>query len=154
MKRFLLFAATNIAVLVVISVVAKLLGLDTYLAARGGSLAGLLLISAVFGFGGAFISLALSKTMARIAMGAKVIEQPRNDSEAWPLNTVRAYAERMEIGMPEVGIFDSQMMNAFATGATRDHALAAVSIFERVERTYKLGEHRAEPALAESGFKL
>ena len=127
MKRVLLFAATNVAVLVVLSVVAKLLGLDAYLAARGGSLTGLLWLSAIFGFGGAFISLALSKTMAKFAMGVRVIDRPRDAAEAWLVDTVREQARRLDVGMPDVGVFDSPAMNAFATGASRDHALVAVS---------------------------
>ncbi|MEO8467213.1 MAG: protease HtpX [Gammaproteobacteria bacterium] len=127
MKRILLFAATNIAVLVVISVVVKLLGLDAYLDARGGSLAGLLLFSAIFGFGGAFISLALSKSMAKLGMGVRVIAQPRTEDESWLVATVSAHAERLGLGMPEVGVFDSPTMNAFATGASRNRALVAVS---------------------------
>ena len=127
MKRILLFAATNLAVLVVISVVAKVLGLDAYLAARGGSLEGLLLLSVAFGMGGALISLALSKVIARFAMGVHVIAQPRNESERRLIDVVRAHATRLEIGMPEVGVFDSPTMNAFATGANRNRALVAVS---------------------------
>lgn len=127
MKRILLFALTNIAVLIVISVIVKLFGLDAYLAARGQNLTGLLVLSAAFGFGGAFISLALSKTMAKFGMGVKVIDTPRNDIERWLLDAVGAHAQRLGVGMPEVGIFDSQMMNAFATGASRNRALVAVS---------------------------
>ena len=126
-KRILLFAATNIAILVVLSIVATIFGLDTYLAARGQSLTGLLWLSAIFGFGGAFISLALSKPMAKFAMRVQVIEQPRDATEAWLIEAVRAHATRLDIGMPEVGVFGSSTMNAFATGARRDHALVAVS---------------------------
>jgi heat shock protein HtpX len=127
MKRILLFAAANIAVLIVISVIVKILGLDEVLEARGGSLGGLLLFSAIFGFGGAFISLALSKTMARLGMGVQVIDEPRDETEIWLFNTVRGYAQRLGLGMPEVGVFDSPDMNAFATGASRNQALVAVS---------------------------
>lgn len=127
MKRIVLFAATNIAVLVVLSVVARLSGLDAYLAARGGSLTALLWLSAIFGFGGAFISLALSKTMAKLAMRVQVIDEPRDGAEVWLIDTVRAQASRLGIGMPEVGVFESEVMNAFATGASRDRALVAVS---------------------------
>lgn len=127
MKRILLFAVTNIAVLLVLTVIAKLFGLDVYLAERGGSLSGLLWLSAIFGFGGAFISLALSKPMAKMAMGVTVIDEPRSPAEAWLVETVRAYAQRTGIGMPEVGVFDSSAPNAFATGANRDRALVAVS---------------------------
>ncbi|HKS56504.1 MAG TPA: protease HtpX [Steroidobacteraceae bacterium] len=127
MKRILLFAATNVAILIVLSVTAKLFGLDVYLAERGGSLSGLLGLSAIFGFGGAFISLALSKSMAKMAMGVKVIHEPRDAAEAWLVATVRAHAQRIGVGMPEVGVFDSSTANAFATGARRDRALVTVS---------------------------
>ena len=151
MKRILLFAAMNIAVLLVITIVVKLLGLDAYLAARDGSLTGLLMISAVFGFGGAFISLALSKIMAKHLMGVRVIEQPRSETESWLLNTVSAYAERMGIGMPEVGVFDSPTMNAFATGASRNRALVVVSTgllqgMERNEADAVLGHEMSHVA--------
>lgn len=127
MKRVLLFLATNLAIIVVLSVVARLLGLDAYLAAQGGSLQGLLVFAAFFGFAGSLISLAMSKWMAKRAMGVRVIEQPTNATEQWLLNTVRAQAQAAGIGMPEVGIFDSPEPNAFATGARRDNALVAVS---------------------------
>lgn len=127
MKRILLFAAVNIAVLVVITAVVEVLGLDRYLTAYGMSLGGLLLLSAVFGFGGAFISLALSKWMAKFSMGVQVIDQPRTHTERWLLQVVGAHAARLGLAMPEVGIFNSRTMNAFATGARRDRALVAVS---------------------------
>lgn len=151
MKRILLFAAANIAVLLVISIIVKLLGLDELLADRGGSLAGLLLISALFGFGGAFISLALSKTMAKLAMGVQVIEQPRNEAEQWLLDLVSAYARRLGLAMPEVGVFDSPDMNAFATGPSRNQALVAVSTgllrgMERDEAEAVLGHEMSHVA--------
>jgi len=127
MKRVLLFLATNLAVVVVLSIVAQVLGLDRYLAARGGSLGGLLAFAALFGFGGAFISLAISKWMAKRAMGVRVIEQPQTATEQWLVSTVRRQAQAAGIGMPEVGIFDSPEPNAFATGPRRDSALVAVS---------------------------
>ena len=127
MKRILLFLATNLAVVIVLSVAARLLGIDQYLAAQGGNLGGLLVFAALFGFGGALISLAMSKWIAKRSMGVRVIEQPANSSEQWLVNTVRAQAEQAGIGMPEVGIFDSPQPNAFATGARRDAALVAVS---------------------------
>lgn len=127
MKRILLFLATNLAILVVLSIVVQVLGLDRYLYAQGGSLGGLLAFAAVFGFGGAFISLAISKWMAKRAMGVQVIEQPRNSSEQWLVDTVRRLAQSAGIGMPEVGLFDSPEPNAFATGASRNKALVAVS---------------------------
>jgi heat shock protein HtpX len=127
MKRIALFLATNLAILVVLSIVANVLGLDRYLAVRGGSLEGLLAFAAVFGFGGAFISLAISKWMAKRAMGVRVIDQPRSASESWLVETVRRQAQTAGIGMPEVGIFDSPEPNAFATGASRNKSLVAVS---------------------------
>jgi heat shock protein HtpX len=127
MKRILLFLATNLAVLLVLSVAARALGLDRYLQSQGGDLGGLLVFAALFGFGGAFISLAMSKWLAKRSMGVRVITQPANPTEQWLLATVRAHAEQAGIQMPEVGIFDSPQPNAFATGARRDHALVAVS---------------------------
>ena len=127
MKRVLLFLATNLAIIVVLSVVARLLGIDVWLARQGGSLNGLLVFAALFGFGGAFMSLALSKWMAKRAMGVRVIERPSNPTEQWLVNTVRVQAQAVGIGMPEVGIFDSPEPNAFATGANRNNALVAVS---------------------------
>jgi len=127
MKRILLFLVTNLAVIVVLSIVMRVLGIDQYIAAQGGSLYGLLVFAAVFGFGGAFISLAMSKWSAKRMMGVKLIDQPRNDTERWLLETVRAQAKEVGIGMPEVGIFDSPEPNAFATGANKHKALVAVS---------------------------
>ena len=127
MKRVVLFLATNVAVLLVLSVVMRVLGIDQMLAQNGQNPMGLLLMAAVFGFGGAFISLAMSKWMAKRSMGVHVIEQPGNAREAWLLDTVRRQAAAAGITMPEVGIFDSPEMNAFATGARRNAALVAVS---------------------------
>lgn len=127
MKRIILFLATNLAIVVVLSVVARLVGLDAYLNARGGDLNGLLVFAALFGFGGSLISLALSKWMAKNAMGVQVITQPRNATESWLLNAVATHARNAGIGMPEVGIFESPDPNAFATGASRNNALVAVS---------------------------
>jgi heat shock protein HtpX len=127
MKRILLFLATNLAIMVVLSLVVQVLGLDRYLHAQGGSLGGLLAFAAVFGFGGSFISLAISKWMAKRTMGVQVIEQPRNSSEQWLMDTVRRQAQAAGIGMPEVGVFESPEPNAFATGASRNKALVAVS---------------------------
>jgi len=127
MKRILLFVATNLAVLVVLSIVAQLLGIDRYLAAHGQNMGGLLIVAAFFGFGGALISLGLSKWMAKRAMGVQVITSPKSADEEWLVRTVKAQAEQAGIGMPEVGVFDSPQPNAFATGARRDHALVAVS---------------------------
>jgi heat shock protein HtpX len=127
MKRIFLFIVTNLAILVVLSIVARVLGVDQYLYARGGSLNGLLVVAAVFGFGGSLISLAISKWMAKNAMGVQVITQPRNATESWLINAVAAHARNAGIGMPEVGVFESPDPNAFATGASRNNALVAVS---------------------------
>jgi heat shock protein HtpX len=127
MKRVVLFLLTNLAVMAVLSVVANLLGLDKYLAQHGQNMSGLLIMAAFFGFGGAFISLAMSKWMAKRSMGVKVITAPANPTEEWLLRTVRTQAEQVGITMPEVGIFNSPQPNAFATGARRNAALVAVS---------------------------
>jgi heat shock protein HtpX len=128
MKRIFLFLVTNLAVVFVLSIVLNLLGVDRLETASGGlDINNLLIFSAVFGFGGALISLALSKWSAKRAMGVQVIDQPRSPREIWLVNTVQRCAEQAGIGMPEVGIFDSPEMNAFATGARRDAALVAVS---------------------------
>jgi heat shock protein HtpX len=136
MKRIFLLIATNIAVMVVLTIVARLLGLDQYIAASGGSWSGLLVFAALFGFGGAFISLLMSKWSAKRMMGVRVIEQPANPTEQWLVHTVRAQAEQVGIGMPEVGIFDSPEPNAFATGANKNKALVAVStgLLQRMNR--------------------
>jgi heat shock protein HtpX len=130
MKRIFLLIVTNIAVMVLLTLVVRALGLDRYLGTEGynvGGLSGLLAFAAVFGFGGAFISLALSKWTAKRLMGVQVIDQPRSAAESWLFNTVKQHADRAGISMPEVGIFDSPEMNAFATGARRNNALVAVS---------------------------
>jgi len=127
MKRIVLLVATNLAILLMLTIVARVLGLDGWLAAKGSSFAGLLAFAAVFGFGGSFISLLISKWIAKRSMGVRVIEQPVQPDEAWLVQTVRAQSQAAGIGMPEVGIFDSAAPNAFATGARRDNALVAVS---------------------------
>jgi heat shock protein HtpX len=129
MMRILLFLATNAAVLVLISIVFQVFGIEGILAENGVdlNLQALLVMSAVIGFGGSFISLALSKFMAKRAMGVQVIEQAGNQTERWLLETVRRQAEMARIGMPEVGIFRSDAPNAFATGMRRNSALVAVS---------------------------
>ncbi len=128
MKRILLFLATNLAVLLVLSVSFRLLGLDGLLKANGGlDMNAVLVLAAVIGMGGSFISLAISKWSAKTMTGAQVIEQPRNASEAWLLDTIRHHAQRAGIGMPEVAVYESPDMNAFATGMSRDHAMVAVS---------------------------
>ena len=127
MKRVLLLIATNIAIMLVLSIVVSVFGLDRYLTQNGLNLGALLVFSAVLGFGGSFISLLLSKWMAKTAMGVQVIDQARNADEQWLVETVRRQAQSAGIGMPEVGVFDSPDMNAFATGPRRNSALVAVS---------------------------
>ena len=127
--RILLFLATNAAILVVISVVFQIFGIEGILQENGVDLdlKALLILSAVIGFGGSFISLALSKWMAKRAMGVQIIEQPANQSEQWLMETVRRQSQEAGIGMPEVGIFNAPEPNAFATGANKNNALVAVS---------------------------
>jgi heat shock protein HtpX len=129
MKRIALFLATNIAVLVVLAIVMQLLGIQSILDETGTNLdlRALLIFSAVIGFAGAFISLAISKWSAKRMTGARVIETPRNATESWLLNTVKRQAQQAGIGCPEVAIYDSQDVNAFATGMRRNSALVAVS---------------------------
>jgi heat shock protein HtpX len=127
MKRIALLIATNIGVLLVLSAVIHLFGLDQALSRQGFNVPSLLTVAAVVGFGGAFISLAISKWMAKMSMGVKVIQQPSNEAEHWLVEVVRRQAQAKGVGMPEVGIFDSPEPNAFATGARRDASLVAVS---------------------------
>ena len=129
MKRILLFLATNLAIIVLLGIVLRLLGIESILdeSGTGLNLGALLIFAAVFGFAGSFISLAISKWSAKRMMGVRVIAQPSNAAEGWLLNTVRNQAQQAGIGMPEVGVFDSPDPNAFATGARRDAALVAVS---------------------------
>jgi len=137
MKRILLFIVTNLAVLLVLTVVARLLGVDTYLAAHGQSLQGLLVWAALFGFGGAFVSLAMSKMQAKMFMGVRVIAPQSGDpTEQWLLSVVEHHARNVGVGMPEVGIFNSPEPNAFATGMSRNSALVAVSsgLLQRMSR--------------------
>lgn len=124
-KRIALFLATNLAVLVLLGAV--MFVLENVFHVRLGNNAGLLLMAAIFGFGGAFISLAISKWMAKRATGAQVIVEPRNDSERWLLATVTRLAQTAGIGKPEVAIYDAPEINAFATGMNRNNALVAVS---------------------------
>jgi heat shock protein HtpX len=126
MKRIVLFVLTNLAVVVVLGIVSRLLGLDRFLAANGLNLGALLVFAAVMGFGGSIISLLLSKTIAKWSSGVQVIEQPRNADEAWIVETVRRFANQAGIGMPEVGVFEGEP-NAFATGAFKNSALVAIS---------------------------
>jgi heat shock protein HtpX len=127
MKRIVLFIATNLAVVLVLSIVLRLLGLDAVMSSQAGiSYGGLLAFSAVVGFTGSIISLLMSKPMAKWSTGAHVIGQPASDAEAWLVETVRKLATRAGIGMPEVAIYEGAP-NAFATGAFRNSALVAVS---------------------------
>ncbi len=128
MKRVFLLIATNFAILAVLSVTMQLLGIDSALENETGlNLQGLLVFAALFGFGGAFISLLISKWMAKRSTGAKVIEVPSNTTERWLVDTVKRQADRAGIGMPEVAIYDAPDVNAFATGWNRNNALVAVS---------------------------
>jgi heat shock protein HtpX len=128
-RRIGLFLLTNLAVLVLVGIGARVLGLDLYLARSGSSLdlRALLVFSALFGFLGSFVSLALSKVIARWSTRARVLREPRTQQEAWLLATVARQAAQVGIGVPEVAVYPSPDLNAFATGARRDHALVAVS---------------------------
>jgi heat shock protein HtpX len=135
-KRIILFLATNMAILAVLSVSMRLLGIDQYMAATGQDPGALLVFAAILGFGGSLISLAMSKFMAKRSMGARVITQPRDARKPGWYATVRQQAQKAGIGMPEVAIFDSPgQPNAFATGARRDSAAGG-------------GQHRASAAHA------
>ena len=129
MKRILLFVGTNLAILVVAGTVLSLLGVDGVLAANGVdlNLGALMVISLVYGMAISFVSLALSKFVAKRMMGAQVIESPRGDAESWLVQRVGQHAQAAGIGMPEVAVYDSPEPNAFATGARRNNALVAVS---------------------------
>src|SRR5512135_878225 len=127
MKRIFLFLATNLAIVLVLSVTMRLLGVEPYLNAQGLNLSALLAFAAIMGFGGAFISLAISKWMAKMSTGARVIDQPRTADEQWLVNTVARQAQAAGIKMPEVAIYDSPEVNAFATGMTKNSSLVAVS---------------------------
>ena len=126
MKRIILFVLTNLAVVLVLGVVASLLGVNHYLTANGLNLGALLGFALIMGFGGAFISLLISKPLAKWSSGVQVIEQPSNADQKWLMDTVRKLADKAAIGMPEVGIFEGDP-NAFATGAFKNSALVAVS---------------------------
>jgi heat shock protein HtpX len=126
MKRIVLFLATNIAIVVVLGIVASLLGVNRYLTANGLNLGALLGFAFIMGFGGAFISLLLSKPIAKWSSGVQVIDGTGSADEAWIVETVRRFADKAGIGMPEVGIFQGEP-NAFATGAFKNNALVAVS---------------------------
>lgn len=149
MKRILLFVATNIAVLVLLSIVLRLLGVDSMLDEQGVAIDynSLLILSAVIGFGGSLISLAMSKWIAKRTTGARVISQPSSEVESWLLSRVQQHAQRAGIQMPEVAIYDSPQPNAFATGARRNAALVAVS-------TGLLGSMRREEVDAVLGHEV
>ncbi|WP_416694505.1 protease HtpX [Candidatus Pseudothioglobus sp. Uisw_050_01] len=129
MQRIFLFLLTNIAIMVILSVTLRVLGVESLLAQNGSdlNLNALVIFSGIFGFGGAFISLAISKWMAKRMTGAIVIDSPSNNLEKWLLDTVKKQSKTVGIKMPEVAIFPSPQMNAFATGASKNKALVAVS---------------------------
>ena len=129
MQRIFLFLLTNIAIMVILSVTLRVLGVESLLAQNGSdlNLNALVIFSGIFGFGGAFISLAISKWMAKRMTGAIVIDSPSNNVEKWLLDTVKKQSKIVGIKMPEVAIFPSPQMNAFATGASKNKALVAVS---------------------------
>jgi len=135
MKRIVLFLLTNIAVMLVLSISARILGVDRYLTANGLNMGALLGFAALIGFGGSFISLAMSKTMAKWSTGARVIERPGNLEQAWLVETVRRLAATAGLPMPEVAIYDGAP-NAFATGPSRSNSLVAVStgLMQRMNR--------------------
>src|SRR3989338_425782 len=126
MKRITLLIVTNLAVVLLLSVIASLLGVDRMLGQEGISFGGLLIFAALFGFGGAFISLLISKPMAKWSTGAKVIDGTEGTTQYWLVDTVRHLSQKAGIGMPEVAMYEGEP-NAFATGAFRDSALVAVS---------------------------
>ncbi|MCK6405664.1 MAG: protease HtpX [Rhodocyclaceae bacterium] len=126
MKRVILFLATNLAVMLVLGITASLLGVNKFLTANGLNLGALLVFAALMGFGGAFISLFMSKAMAKWSTGAHVITSPSNSTEFWLVQTVERLAQRAGIAMPEVAIYEGEP-NAFATGATKNSSLVAVS---------------------------
>jgi heat shock protein HtpX len=137
LKRVVLLIVTNLAVVFLLNIVVQVLLASGVISPKAiGNYGGLLVMAAIFGFGGSFISLLISKWMAKMTTGAKVIEAPRNSTEAWLLETVRRQSERVGIEMPEVAVFDSPEPNAFATGATKNSALVAVStgLLQRMDR--------------------
>ncbi len=127
MKRILLFVATNLGVVVLLGIVARLLGVDRFLYQSGLNLPSLLIFAAIFGMGGSLISLLMSKSIAKRSVGAHIIQQPSTQTERWLVDTVQRQAQAAGIGMPEVAIYQSPEPNAFATGANRNAALVAVS---------------------------
>jgi heat shock protein HtpX len=143
MKRTLLLIGTNIAVMLVLGIAASLLGVNRYLTANGLNLGTLLMFAGLMGFGGAFISLLMSKTMAKWSTGARVITQPANQTERWLVDTVARLAKRAGIAMPEVAIYEGDP-NAFATGPSRNNSLVAVSS----GLLYNMTEREVEAVLA------
>ena len=144
MTRILLFLATNIGVLIVLSVTLRVLGVDSYLNAQGLNYQSLLVFAAVMGFGGAFISLAISKWSAKRMTGARVITDPKTQTERWLVQTVQRQAQAAGIPMPEVAIYDAPEVNAFATGMSRRNSLVAVS----TGLLHKMTPEEAEAVLA------
>ncbi|NOS95494.1 MAG: protease HtpX [Methylotenera sp.] len=144
MKRMIYFFATNIAIMLVLSVTMRILGVEPYLNENGLDLGNLLAFAAIMGFGGAFISLAMSKWSAKRMSGAVVIEEPRTATEIWLVKTVRTQADMVGIKMPEVAVFDSPEVNAFATGMTKNSSLVAVS----TGLLNKMSKDEAEAVLA------
>lgn len=127
MKRVLLFLLTNLAIMVVLGITVSVLGVNRFISQQGLDMASLFVFAAVFGMGGSFISLAMSKWVAKKSTGAEVIDQPRTPVEAWLVETVRKQAQQAGIAMPEVAIYHSPEPNAFATGPSRNNSLVAVS---------------------------
>ena len=127
MKRIALFLATSLVIVLVLSITMRLLGVEPYLNANGLNLTSLLIFAAVMGFGGSFISLAISKWSVKKSMGVRVIDAPSNSTELWLVETIRKYSAEAGIKMPEVGIFDSAEVNAFATGMSKNSSLIVVS---------------------------
>ncbi|MDP2156565.1 MAG: protease HtpX, partial [Nitrospirota bacterium] len=127
MRRIIYFLVTNLAIMIVLSTAMRVFGVEPYLNAYGLNYQSLLIFALVFGMGGSFISLAISKWTAKRMSGAKVIKEPSNDTERWLVRTVSELAAKSNIGMPEVAIFPAEDMNAFATGMSRNNALVAVS---------------------------
>jgi heat shock protein HtpX len=128
-KRVTLFLIANFSVVIVLSMAMRIFGIDAMLAEQGlqGQLTGIMIMAVLIGFGGSFISLAMSKTMAKRSMGVQVIETPSNSTEQWLMQTVQRQAQQAGIGMPEVGVFQSPQPNAFATGMNKNSSLVAVS---------------------------
>lgn len=144
MKRIFYFLATNLAIMLVLSATMRLLGVEPYLTANGLDLSNLLVFTAIMGFGGAFISLAMSKWSAKRMSGAVAIKEAKTPTETWLIKTVKTQADMVGIKMPEVAVFDSPEVNAFATGMTKNNALVAVS----TGLLNKMSKDEAEAVLA------